>query len=337
MTRSINLLNSWQKNTYLISSPLSIIQKVSRNKVSFIYDTLLSFFGEKYFEIKPYSDKPIEKISWLFSLLSNNNHIGCIGALYELVKLIQYSKTLDESIQKELHDLKKNPQNLRAFFFELFIYNLLDKNRIPNKKKTLVGRQVIEGSFIISNNEYLFECRKVFMPKIQELDIMRRLMTDFWQYGKTMKKGMGMICTINLKRPLSGRHRSHFETRIKQYFEDFNKLTHLSKNKIDYFVEDEFGDFKAIDYDEATLIEVEELKKYDILFYIIPPIIPIPEQPNRYGVKIICNFSVYQSKIYKKLENVLKEKKEQHKNSPFKNKILFIDSETLPEFHMGLF
>jgi hypothetical protein len=335
MIISNNLLDIWREKAFFISSPLNITPRISRDKVLFIYETLISFLGRNYFEVAPNSDKPIEKISWIFSLLVNNNHIGCIGALYEFAKLINYAKTLDTSIKKELEDIKESPEQLRTFLFELFIYNILDENKIENKKKTLVNKQIIEGTCIISDTEYLFECRKVFMPKIQELDIMRRLMSDFRKYGNEMHSGFGMICTINFKRPISGKHRSHFESRIKKYFEWFNKFKCL--NKIDYFIEDEFGEFKATNYDEATLIETRELKKYDIIFYITPPKVIIPNQPNRYEAKVISNFHVFHSKIYKKLENVLKEKKDQHKNSPFQNKIFFIDSETLPEFHMGLF
>jgi hypothetical protein len=46
---------------------------------------------------------------------------------------------------------------------------------------------------------------------------------------------------------------------------------------------------------------------------------------------------VNNSQIYKKLESLLKEKKKQHKDSSFENKIIFLDSESLPEFHLNIF
>jgi len=333
--KQFNLLEKWYQSVYIISSPLSIQQLVPRERITLIYNTFTAFFGSKFFDVKPNSDKPIEKISWIFSLLSNFNKIGCIVALHEIARLIEYANTLEKPIQLELNNLKKNPQNLRTFFFELFVFKRFDDNQIPNKKKYLMGAQMIEGSCVIDNREYLFECRKIFMPKISELDIMRRLMIDFWKHATKTTKGIGMICTVSFKKPITGKHRSNFENRIKVFFEKLNNKTYVTN--INYHITDDYGTFKVIDYNEASLFEIKEFKKYDILYYVIPPKIPVPNQPNKYNAKIICNFSTFQSKIYEKLENVLKEKKQQHKNSTLTNKILFIDSETLPEFHMGLF
>lgn len=333
-TRQTNLLEKWYDNAKVISSHLNINQIVSRDKVVYIYETLLSFFGTSYFEIIPGIDKPIEKITWIYSLLSNENSLGCIDALFEISELIQYSSTLDETIQKELLDLKHSPQNLRTFFFELFVFKRLDENRIQNKKKYFVGAQEIEGTCTIAEKLYLFECRKIFLPKIQELDILRRLLMDFDKYGKTLTKGMGMICSITFNWPITGKHRSNFESRIREFFKALNQLTYAH---IDYNVSDEYGTFRAIDYDEATLIEIKGSKKYDILHYVIPPKVPVPGQANFYQGKVLANFFTLQSKIHKKFEEALKEKKRQHKNSPFKEKIIFIDSESLPEFQMGLF
>jgi hypothetical protein len=331
-----NLLESWHKETLVLSSPFNIGKKLSRQKVSFIYDTLVSFFGLKYFDVKGNVDKPLKKISWLHSLLANNTHIGCVSALYEVALLIEYSKTLENSIQKELRDLKRNPENLRTFFFELYIFNFLDKKNIPNRKKIKLNDQELEGTCILFGNEYLFECRKIFMPKLNEFDVMRRLMTEFWFESKKINKGYGMICTVSLKRPIKGEHYSVFEKKIKKYFADFNEFKETIA-KIEYIIEDEFGSFKVIDYDEASLIEIKAAKKYDVLFYVVPPLNPIRNVPNKYDIKITCNFFIFQNALYKKTESVLKEKKDQHKNSVFKNKIFFIDSESFPELQMGLF
>jgi hypothetical protein len=280
-------------------------------------------------------DKPIEKISWLYSLLAGKSHLGCIGVLFEIALLIEYAKTLDEGIQKEMKQLIRNPKNLRSFFSELYIYYLLDLQGISNKKKIKVGNQIIEGTCTMAGKEFLFECRKLYMPNLEELDIKRRLLNDLYFFGNSLKHGYGMICTIHFKKPLQAKHRLNFAKMIRQYFEGFNKLK--SAPTINYTHEDELGTFKAINYDILSFEEITKLKSYDILFYLIQPENPIPNIPYQYVGKIISNFGTSKRDIYKKLEQILKEKKEQHKNSIFKNKIIFLDSESFPEFQMGLF
>ncbi len=87
----------------------------------------------------------------------------------------------------------------------------------------------------------------------------------------------------------------------------------------------------------ATLIEISELTEYDVLFWIEPPNNPLPGMLSRYRARINSKFSISRNRIYEKLESVLKEKIKQHKNSRFEDKIIFLDSEALPEFQMGLF
>ncbi|MDH7464682.1 hypothetical protein QEG73_25520 [Chitinophagaceae bacterium 26-R-25] len=333
--KKINLLTEWYEEALQLSSSLAYEPKYDRKKVEFIFQTLITFFGPRFFEVKVGEDRTIEKISWIVALLSNNRSIPCYHALYDVCLLTRYVHTLDESIQNEFKDLKKNPDNLRSYFFELFIYRLLDVNQIPNEKKIVSGNQQLEGTCVLNQKTFLFECRKAFLPGIHELDTMRRLTIDLQMLGQNMKHGIGMICCIKMNRPVSSRHHHEMLTKLQLFFKRLNEFT--STPKIQYRHEDEYGTFTAVDYDEATLIETKSKKEYDLLYYVIPPLAPIPGIQNHYRVKIISHFEVYRSKIYSKLESVLKEKKKQHEDSAFQNKIMFLDSESLPEFRMNLF
>jgi hypothetical protein len=333
--KNINLLRQWYEVALIESSPFNPYSRITRKKVEFIYNTMLQFLGLNFFEVKKGTDKAIHKISWLFSLLSNTNKIECYHALNDICFLIEYSKSLDSSLQKELKQLTRNPENLRTFFFELFIFRLLDKQGIPNLKKPIVDGKPLEGICELNGKEFLFECRKIFLPQIEELDVKRRLMTDLWQLGQAQKYGRGMICTIQLSKPITPQHRDNFKQKLLTYFARLNEISQAIK--IDYKHTDELGIFAAIDYDVATLIEIQARKNFDLVFYVVPPEKPILGTPNLYHAKVICNFSVYQSQIYKKLETVLKEKMKQHRNISIDHKILFLDNEILPEFHMNLF
>lgn len=330
-----NLLSEWYGEALAISSPFAIISKYDRSMVEFIYKTLKDFFGMSFFEINTGTDKAINKISWLYGLISTNKSIPCYHALYDICLLIKYSKTLDASLQKELRQLKRNPENLRTFFFELLIYRMLDLSKVSNIKKLVSRNQILEGTCELNGKTFLFECRKAFLPKMNELDVMRRLLTDIWLLGQQMQGGVGMICTIKLTRPVTGAHRSDLADKLRQYFKKLGEIK--SKVTIQYTHQGNYGALSAIDYDEATLIEIQSKKDYDVLYYVIPPKIPVPGIPDLYRARISCNFFVSNSQIYKKLETLLKEKKKQHKNSSFENKIIFLDSESLPEFHMNIF
>ncbi|HEX8333582.1 MAG TPA: hypothetical protein VF622_13260, partial [Segetibacter sp.] len=68
-----NLLEEWYKEAFERSSRFRIqLPVLEREAIDFIYHTLLSFFGTKFFTVSPHQDKAIEKTSWLLSLLSNN-------------------------------------------------------------------------------------------------------------------------------------------------------------------------------------------------------------------------------------------------------------------------
>lgn len=318
-----------------MSSPFQIRPSLDRKRLDFTNDCLKSFFGLSYFQVKVGADKPIEKIVWLYGLLSNYEKLACFEALYDIAKLIEYSYTLPKSIQKTLQNLKKNPQNLRTFFFELFIYRFLDENKITNEKKAQEGIQELEGLLDFGGLKFLFECRKVFIPKLKEVDLLRRVMTDLTLQAKTMKAGYGMIVSITLSRPIEGAHYNSFKNKIRTFFDRFNKSSGIKG--IDYVVSDKFGEFKVENYSEATLVTLTELNKPDVLFYLKPLEFILPGVKAYYQAKSICNFSIFRYKIYEKLEEVLKEKKKQHKGSTYKQKVIFIDSEILPEFQWDLF
>jgi hypothetical protein len=334
-SKTKNLLSEWYEEALVISSSFALTTKYERSKVEYIYNTLKGFFGLVFFEIVVGIDKPINKISWLYGLISTNKSLPCYQALYDVCLLINYSKKLDLSLKKELQQLKRNPENLRTFFFELFIYRMLDLYKISNIKKPVSRNQVLEGTCELNGKTFLFECRKAFMPKMNELDVMRRLMTDIWLLGQQMQGGVGMICKIKLTRPITGAHRSDLGDKLRQFFKRLGEIK--SKVTIQYTHEGDYGSLSAIDYDEATLIEIQSKKDYDLLYYVIPPKVPVPGIPDVYRARISCNFSLNNTQIYKKLETLLKEKKKQHKNSGFENKIIFLDCESLPEFNMGIF
>lgn len=330
----IDLLQQWYQHGKYISSPFLIMPTLSRDTILRIYDKLLSAFGELYFIIEARQEKSIEKTNWLFGLLAKKQDINSIAALQEVAELIGYLESLEDCLKKDFNDLKKNPPNLRNFFFELYIYRLLDQHCIPNNKKPWIGNQPVEGICVINEKEFLFECRKAYIPDMHRIDIPRRIAIDFETFGRETPPPTGIICTITFNLPLRAVHRDHYLQTIKRFFKLLRSDT-ISYNPLNYTVQNEFGVFQAINYDIASLIEVKNRKNYDVLFYARPVgelsefILLLPRAE--------YSFRLEQQKVNKKVESILKEKRDQHRNSPYEHKIIFIDSESLSEFQMGLF
>ena len=329
----INTLEEWHKNMLQISSPLLIRPVIKREVIDFIYRELKGCFGEKFFNIKQNTDMPLEKSLWINQLLANKKHLGSIGALNHIALLIEYAKNSDKKLYQEIIRLKKNPRNLRTFFFELFIYNLLDTNKIINNKKPVINNQELEGTCELNDNIFLFECRKVFMPKIDELDIIKRLLEVFFLNKTKINKPIGMICGIKMKRPIKSVFRNSFEEKINTFFLKFNSSNNF--DTIDYTITDEAGTFKVCNYSKEALIEAQEIIKYDALFYLIP-------EESKSNITYLRgasqgNFQVAQTEIYKKIESILKEKRKQHQKSPIKNQIIFIDTEIFPGLDLDVF
>lgn len=335
-TEQPNLLDEWYKEGITLSSIFSPQRLYAREKVEFIYNTLLYFFGARFFTADKYYDKSIARTSWIISLITNTKSTECYTALYEVCCLIEYSKGLTEDVQKELQDLKrKNPENLRTFFFELFIYSMLDTNKIENSKKVISGNQILEGTCVVLNTVFLFECRKVFLPNLRSLDLFRRVMTSIQTLQTTYPSTSGLILTIKFVAPISNNHYNDIVQKLKQFYRGLAEFR--GTPDIQYTQIDGLAELIATNYDQATLIELKSKKNYDILNYTIPPEDIISGIPIRIQNRCVANFSLYRSKIYEKLESILKEKKKQHKKSEFNNKILFVDNEMLPEFQMNLF
>jgi len=222
---------------------------------------------------------------------------------------------------------------LRSFFSELFTYRALDRAGIKNDKKVVSGNQVLEGTCELNGKTFLFECRKLYMPGLAEIDIKLRVLMSLAQVK--LKKGTGMICTINFQKPLIGKHRANFAEKIRLYFDGINKLTDAPL--IRYEHADAFGSFKAINFSQAALQEAREKKDYEILYYLEDKGKLGDSGLHQFQGKILTNFDFAKSKVYDKLRAVLREKKRQHRDSPFQHKIIILDSEMLPEFFFSLF
>lgn len=161
--------------------------------ISDIHDTLLKYFGLDYFIVEPNCDPQLKDLSWIWTLLSNVDNVSCMHALYDIAQLTKYLHTLDFGIIREFHELKSNAENLRAFYFELFVFRMMDNSGIPNQKKIVIDQQPLDATCTIDGQLFLVECKKNFQPDVGDWDIIRRLTIAFMKASRRFSVGEGVI------------------------------------------------------------------------------------------------------------------------------------------------
>lgn len=330
-----NFLEEWKKECYVLSSPLNIKMQLQRKNIDDIYKIFIDYFGIEYFKRESEENSINLNSNWLHSLLVNTRHPACIAAIYETANILLYLKTLDSSIQKKMKTLFKDPRQFRDLFFELFIFRLLDFNHIQNIKKPMEGRKELDIVCTLNEKEYLCECKKMYVPKITLLNAEIFLLELLYLKLPCIEKGIGFIGTIKIANPNDKKIREIFEKKINSFFLNFSMQTF---HKIDYHDTDENGEVSIIDYNTINNIESDKKEsQFDIVFKVIPPSNPIQGIPNTYHFDLKANFNLSDKSVISKLFNSLKDKKEQHKDSKYANKIYFIDNETLPGFEWPCF
>ena len=330
-----NLLENWKKECYLLSSNLSLNKQSERTDVDSIYKIFFDYFGLDYFKIETSEPTLNTKSNWLHSLLVCHKRPACIAALYETANIILYLQTLSKSIQKKFKSLDTDPRQFRDLFFELYVFRLLDYNKIPNTKKPKEGNQELDIVCAINEKEFLCECMKLYTPGFELLEAENYFMEILYLKLGSINKVFGLIGTIKFTNPNDIKVKEIFETKLTKFFRGFNEQNF---HTIDYHDFDENGELSVINYSDVHNIEIDKnFSQYHLVFKIIPPFNLIPGAPTHCRIELQAGFSIPQTKVTKKLFDTINGKYVQHANSKYINKIYFIDSETIPDFQLPIF
>lgn len=327
---SVNLLEEWYREAFLISSPLSISPKIDREAVDYIYNKLSTFFGKDYF-IPSKPDTTIDDINWIHSLLVSKKTLGCYQILKDISTLISYYESMKNELNYYLTSVINSNKILRSFFFELYIYRQLDLCKIVNQKKVMLNGKEREGLCLLNEKVFLMECKKAYYPKLDSLDILCNLQRTLMRKSDQFRNPKGMILSINMQKPLQKRYKAEFK-RLIPTLSNWNALISESTPQFESNLLD--GRIAMQMFSDIALIEAERLTKYDVLFHL-KPARTATGQPYLKGSTVL-SFSMLQTEILKKLETILKGAKSQHRDF-YGPKIFFVDTEAYPEFRMGLF
>jgi hypothetical protein len=332
-----NLLENWKRECYYYSSPLLIKKELELNRdhIDSVFQIFADYFGLKYFEQSAPEIAIESECNWIQYLLVNPRRPACIAALFEIANIIVYLQTLSKSIQKKFKTLFTDPRQFRDLFFELYIFRLLDYNNIPNQKKAKEGTKELDVVCNINETEFLCECRKLYAPDLNLLQLEKYFTEKLYLHLKTLNKSFGLIGTIKFTNFNVIQVKKNFNLKLIKFIKEFNEQNFST---IDYHDKDENGELSVINYTAANNIETDNnFSQYHIVFKVIPPFEITPGILNHYRVGIEFNFSYSQFKVTRKLLDALTDKQKQHADSKYNHKIYFIDSETIPDFSPPIF
>jgi len=97
----INLLEQWKERAGTAGRTHEAKNEFLQ-KVAFIYDRLKLYFGLRFFSIKNKEERPLEKVCWLFGMLTAQNIFASTSALLDICELLDYLGRLDEISAKNL-------------------------------------------------------------------------------------------------------------------------------------------------------------------------------------------------------------------------------------------
>jgi len=328
------LLTEWHEKASLNFASRFLLKKLyEQPKLDFIRDTLMTSFPARYFQVLLGQRIAPSKINRIRSLLLVPDRLSAAKALYEIALLLKYCQS-SPGLWASLKELQQNPINLRSFFFELFIYKTFDDAGIPTVIKPMSGKQELEGYCTLKGQEFLFECKLPYIPSLDELFLIQQLMGVFQQYGYQKSPLNGYIAQIQFTRPIADEHREELEKKIKTFYDG---LPHGVVGEVDYSDPGGAGLLQAKTYTKERLAVIKKEKKAEIIYYMAPTgQVGLNGEVQMEG-KMIGKWNILRDKLYKKLETILKAEKRQHPPEQFPYKIVFIGSESFPEFQFGLF
>lgn len=330
-----NLLDAWKKECFYLSSEFSLHKQFERSVVDSVYKTFSDYFGINYFNIEGGEQNISAKENWIFYLLASSNRRACMAALFEITNTLLYLQTLSRSIQKKFKSVFNDPQQFRDLFFELYIFRLMEFNKISHLKKPKENGQELDVVCTINNQDYLGECLKVYAPNLVLLHNEKYFMTLLTLKLSSLSKGFGMIGMVKFSNPNSENVKKVFTSKLEKFVKGFNAQKFIN---IGYYDKDDDGEFSVIDYSVANNLEAEmDFSNYHVMFKYIPPFSVTQGIFNHYRIELKGGLVIPQYKIIQKLFSTLKVKSEQHKNSAHANKIYFIDSEAIPDFNPAIF
>lgn len=330
-----NHLEEWKLTHYWSSADLNLSSKrYKRKSVEILYGRLRKALPEKFYQANSrFLDS--HKSNWIHSLLAQQNHLPSIIALDDFVTLIEYIHQKGGILLKTLNSHLYRYDRLRDFLFEVYIYRLLELSGISFEPKKQIKNREVEGVCTIGGLEFLFECKKIYMPDVEWWNLVRYLFFQVDEKIQTSnnlraaKDGLIGVIKLNItddNEKQIKKIKAAYTERINSFFKEFNKSKY---NSVQYKHNDpeKYGIFEIVDYSPEKFKEYQDnAETYNILFKITPPPILSTVSMNHYRGVTYQHFGFKQEEVIEKFKNALAKKLNQLADTT--RRIFFFESES---------
>jgi len=323
-----NILTEWKKEADIMSSGILINTPFYNDDIDRIYNTLVEYFKLEYFEITPES-----KSNWLYFLLATPKSKSCIINLFEIVKIIEKIKTFPKSRRRKIRTILHEPNQLREAFFEVYIQLVFEFNKYSVSSNKSDKGKPLDLVLYDNGNEYLIECTKLYMPHNERMLVLFNVLSKVMEIINSSNRNVVAIQSV---------------VTIRVY--EYNSENLIKSVEVLYF--DLLSAIVRKDFIRGTLIlkspeaelqidtssEVFE-EYYSEKFY--QPFVKFCFTHNKEFNRVIIETKIHNNvsneNIFLKTRRVILDKIIQHRAANYKNKILVIDCETIPELDQAAY
>ena len=324
LSTKTNILESWRKHFYFLSSDFTIGARIDRKVVTFIHNTLIQFWGDSFFELKILEELSNNTLHFIIALLTKSED-GVFYSLYETCLLIDYAKLHKKAIYKRLESVKYKSNACKDILFEIYIDYVLSMNQIPYDTEIERNGQVLEGYCYINQYKTLVECKKRYSVRSQELLIRNFLASEVISVISKSKWGFECVGIIKFKEDDVSRQD------LKRVLKKFkNYLVNRHEYSFNYEHTASKINFIVKPFSEADRIELENNLVDFSIYFTVSSLNRFNSQGlNEFRVKVNYNVKYGSELASKKLIDSIKAARRQHRDDFDKVRILFFDNQYL--------
>ena len=336
-----NLLDVWEKSILLESSRFNPKRTIvaDRNSIERVAKVIREFFGSEYFEIETFDkyaamENPKES-NWIWYMLSSHNS----KAINQIVELSDIIKHFKDDAQNLLDSLKhfayiSDLRQFRNYLFELYTYFIFDKNKLKCNKKNFEGDKELEGEVFIDGEACLFECRKLYNKRIEEVKFNMQLVSNI---SKLFSKSVDPVIVGIQYSKAFPKFKNIVDKEVSQIISKWKSeefIFPVSKRYFDGELELAMEPYHHNRFEE--LFESKYKGSNYVLMENRPQDGSLMSTSHHFQTSIHFGHILYDDEIKKYIIDQIKRKRRNRSTSKYKYRIYLFESEIYPGFDNGI-
>jgi uncharacterized membrane protein len=341
-----DLLKEWLKRVRLQNSDFAIGRSISvqDSELKSLHDYFVDFFGSDFFKITPRELKvatiKAKNSDWFYQLLANDDYPSLLQ-LFEVRHLLQFLSYHQSNLYGILKANTRS-QAFRNYLFEGIIFEMLSRNKVKFDPKPQINGKEREGFLSIGQQQFLFECKKLYSYQLPGLGFIFTVHEEFFRLWRKYPLALNGFITINsTNEELLKKHRPVFNQSFKDFFQQLKKTKQIHFQKE---IVDENNKLVGKIFFEPYNIAIFEhqvslLHDTAVCFRIKPAIATTIQEELKdiHNTKLLFKFNMMESNSVAFLLNKLDKKRKSQKDMKHLPRIFFFDNEIYRGTEFGLF